>query len=223
MQVRKIWSIPDGDALVGYIARVSNPCNQGNPDSQKLIRYLMKHKHWSPFEMVGMCVEIECSMPIGEQILRHRSFSFQKFSFRYSDVKSLGLAPSYVRARKPGKTNRQSSSGSAGLVGSWLFAGAQRMIWHICLLSYQLSLLAGVPREQARFLLPGMLTTRMYVSGTVRSWIHYLGLRLAKDTQGEHRDIAKAIAAILCESYPEIYHAALNEGAIFPIAQKGEA
>lgn len=212
MGARKIWATSEGDALVAYIARVSNPENQSNPSVERLMAYMIKHRHWSPFEMVNLCVEVECSAPIAEQILRHRSMSFQKFSFRYSDVDSLGLAPTYVRARRPGKTNRQASAGEAPRVVVWAFLLFQVCVWHGCLALYRLALRLGVPREQARFLLPMMLTTRMYINGTVRSWIHYLSLRLAEDTQGEHRDIAGAIWDILQAEFPVVAGAIQGSG-----------
>lgn len=214
MRVRTVSTTDRGEAIIAYIARVSNPPNQANASYVELIRYLIKHKHWSPFEHAHLGIEVECSMPIGEQLLRHQSMAFQKFSFRYSDVKKLNLQPSYTTARIPGKKNRQSSSGLAALPTRLLFAILQRVVWHGCLAAYTLALRAGVPREQARFLLPAMLTTRLYATASVRTWIHYLGLRLEADTQGEHRDIAREIWVHFKRAYPTVAEAAIQEGAI---------
>ena len=194
--------------LVAYCARVSNPANQTNTNtSEKLIRYLIKHKHWSPLEMVSACVEIETTRDIARQILRHRSFSFQEFSQRYA-VADLGFE--FKEARLQDTQNRQNSIELAGVT-----LGEQNLIeqWRhkqAAMASnagqvYQWALDNGIAKEQARAVLPeGITTSRLYMQGTLRSWLHYIELRSGPETQKEHREIAQACAGALELIFPMI-------------------
>ena len=202
---------PDAENIVAYMARVSNPANQDNQETApKLIRYLIKHKHWSPLEMVSMCVEINTTRSIAAQILRHRSFSFQEFSQRYATVAGLPVVP---ELRLQDHTNRQNSIEATGEDQERL-DGLLYDIDHLFLTSidvYQSLLEAGVAKECAREVLPLATPTRLYMHGTLRSWIHYCQLRCANGTQKEHQAIALAIKDILAEQVPDIYEAAFCE------------
>lgn len=201
--------------LIVYCARVSNPKNQGNIETgPRLIRYLIDHHHWSPFELASMCVEIETSRAIAQQILRHRSFSFQEFSQRYADVSALGddlFEPVEIRVKNPGG-NRQGSivPDSAPIVKDWcpwpgedVEAGyAVQGVIQVAERGYKKLLEAGVAPESARFVLPLCTRTRLYMTGTVRSWIHYLQIRCDPHTQKEHRLVAEEIKRIFCETFP---------------------
>ena len=189
------------EELISYCARVSNPSNQKNMDSSsKLISYLIKHKHWSPFEMVDMTVSIVTRRSIAAQILRHRSFSFQEFSQRYSTATDV----QQIELRKQGKTNRQSSeeiildSTLSKMVDNHLEKSKEL---------YQYLIDEGVSRETARDVLPLATETTMYMKGSIRSWIHYLDLRCADDTQLEHRIIANNIKEIFIINFPNISEA----------------
>ena len=194
----KMDGLKTAEELISYCARVSNPSNQMNMEtSPKLLSYLIKHKHWSPFEMVDMTVGIVTRRSIAAQILRHRSFSFQEFSQRYSkatDIQSVEL-------RKQAKTNRQSSedvitdSSLTSLVESHMKKGKEL---------YDFLIENGVARETARDILPLATETTMYMKGSIRSWIHYLELRCSDDTQLEHRIIANNIKTIFIDNFPSI-------------------
>ena len=189
--------------LVAYCARVSNPDNQNNTEtSEKLVKYLMKHKHWSPLEMVSACLEIETTRDIARQILRHRSFSFQEFSQRYADpTKDLDFEIREARLQDP--KNRQNSlvTDDPELQAQW--EDRQRDVINASLDAYNWAISNGVAKEQARAVLPeGNTVSRMYVNGTLRSWIHYIELRGANGTQQEHIDIAHAVADVITEVFP---------------------
>lgn len=193
--------------LVCYCARVSNPSGQfSQMNNQKLIDYLIRHQHWSPFEMVNVCMEINTTRDIARQILRHRSFSFQEFSQRYANPIQGGLGFSVREARLQDLTNRQNSleiADECSLV-DW-FSEIQRDIIDYCETLYEQALEQGIAKEQARALLPeGLTNSRMYMSGSLRSWIHYVKLRSGPETQKEHREIALDCADILIELVPEI-------------------
>lgn len=198
-----IWITPNAEQTIVDCARVSNPKNQGK-DGSRLLRYLVEHKHWSPFEMASACFEIRTSRAIARQILRHRSFSFQEFSQRYAEVDSI--EPILTPARLAGATNRQSSipiAESAPLVDTW--KSYQQGLWTQAVFLYKKALEDGIAPEVARVLLPeGMTPSVMYMTGTIRSWIHYIDLRTGEDTQYEHRQIAAAIRAILVAALPNI-------------------
>jgi thymidylate synthase (FAD) len=189
--------------LVAYCARVSNPSNQTNTEtSEKLIRYLIKHKHWSPLEMVSACLEIETTRDIARQILRHRSFSFQEFSQRYA-VADLGFE--YKEARLQDTKNRQNSLevDDLELMTGWL--NKQQDIAIATSEAYRWALDNGIAKEQARAVLPeGITTSRLYMQGTLRSWLHYIELRSGPETQKEHREIARACAGAMESIFPMI-------------------
>jgi thymidylate synthase (FAD) len=194
-----------GDELVAYMARVSNPVNQNNTEtSAKLIKYLIKHKHWSPFEMVNMCVEIETTRSVAAQILRHRSFSFQEFSQRYADASLLGtgVVPE-LRLQDP--VNRQNS---IEVEEEDLFLKQEiKQLYKHSEQIYRKLLDAGVAKECARDVLPLSTPTRMYMNGTLRSWIHYCDLRCANGTQKEHKLIADQCKKLIAVCFPACYAA----------------
>ena len=201
-KVELIHVTPDAEELVAYMARVSNPKNQNNKETApKLIRYLIKHKHWSPFEMVNMCVEIKTTRSIAAQILRHRSFSFQEFSQRYSEVYSLPVLP---RLREQDLINRQNSTNTLdpSLVDS-LTDDIEKHYDDAMKLYHQL-LDKGVAKECAREVLPLSTPTRMYMNGTLRSWLHYCDLRTANGTQYEHKLIADQVQDIIMTQFPMV-------------------
>jgi len=189
--------------LVAYCARVSNPDNQNNKEtSEKLVKYLMKHKHWSPLEMVSACLEIETTRDIARQMLRHRSFSFQEFSQRYADpTKDLDFEIRDARLQDP--KNRQNSvpTEDAELQAQW--EDKQRDVIKASLDAYNFAISNGIAKEQARAVLPeGNTVSRLYVNGTLRSWIHYIELRGANGTQLEHIELAHAVAKAITEIFP---------------------
>ena len=189
--------------LVAYCARVSNPDNQNNKEtSEKLVKYLMKHKHWSPLEMVSACLEIETTRDIARQILRHRSFSFQEFSQRYADpTQDLSFETRQARLQDP--KNRQNSieADNDGLEIEW--HKRQREVIKASTEAYNWAIENGIAKEQARAVLPeGNTVSRLYVNGTLRSWIHYIELRGANGTQKEHIDIAHAVAEVISVIFP---------------------
>ena len=204
-KVELIHVTPNAEELVAYMARVSNPKNQDNKETApKLIRYLIKHKHWSPFEMVNMCVEIRTTRSIAAQILRHRSFSFQEFSQRYSEVYSLPVLP---RLREQDLINRQNSTNTLdpSLVDSLTDDIEQH--YDNCMKLYHQLLDKGVAKECAREVLPLSTPTRMYMNGTLRSWIHYCDLRCANGTQKEHKVIADQCKQLIAVCFPACYAA----------------
>lgn len=189
--------------LIAFCARVSNPGNQTNHEtSEKLIRYLIKNQHWSPLEMVNVCLEIETTRDIARQILRHRSFSFQEFSQRYA-VADLGFE--FKEARLQDEKNRQNSIEvqDTGLQLNW--ETQQDYVIHAAQKAYRWALENGIAKEQARAVLPeGVTTSRLYMNGTLRSWVHYIQLRSEKGTQKEHREIALACAKAIEPIFPMI-------------------
>ena len=203
--VSLVSSTHDGDCLVSYMARVSNPDNQSNTEtSARLIKYLIKHKHWSPFEMVNMCVEINTTRSIAAQILRHRSFSFQEFSQRYADATQLGNSV-MPELRLQDTKNRQNS---IEVEEEDLFLKDRiRYLYKHAEQVYEALLEAGVAKECARDVLPLSTPTRMYMNGTLRSWIHYCQLRCANGTQKEHKLIADQCKQLIAMCYPQVYAA----------------
>ena len=201
-EVKLMWVTPEADKMIAFMARVSNPDNQDNEEFQRLLKYLMKHNHYSPFEMASMCVQIDTTRDISRQILRHRSFSFQEFSQRYEDAGKLGDMVERG-CRLQDTTNRQSSLEclDAGYIND--FESAQREVWRLAVYNYNLAINAGIAKEQARALLPeGLTPTRMYMTGTIRSWIHYIQVRADATTQKEHRVIAEQVLQVLREAAP---------------------
>ena len=198
--------IVNAQELVAYCARVSNPANQNNTDtSEKLIRYLIKHNHWSPLEMVSACLEIEVTRDIARQILRHRSFSFQEFSQRYA-VADLGWELKQPRLQDT--KNRQNSIEIFGdnlteqnLIEQWKWK--QESVIASAQSSYEWAIKQGIAKEQARAVLPeGLTLSRLYMSGSLRSWLHYCELRTGPETQKEHREVAQACATVLESIFP---------------------
>ena len=195
--------LQDAQELIAYCARVSNPANQLNTDtSEKLIRYLIRHQHWSPLEMVSACIEITTTRDIARQILRHRSFSFQEFSQRYADpTQDLGFV--LREARLQDTANRQNSIAidDADLQEQW--ERKQRLVIDAAKESYQWAIDHGIAKEQARSVLPeGLTESRLYMNGTLRSWIHFIELRSANGTQREHQNVAVACAKVIAEIFP---------------------
>jgi thymidylate synthase (FAD) len=200
--------IADAQELIAYCARVSNPSNQLNTEtSEKLIRYLIKHQHWSPLEMVSACIEITTTRDIARQILRHRSFSFQEFSQRYADpTKDLNFVFREARLQDP--KNRQNSievvldnPEARNLAMGW--ERAQQRVLLAVKEAYAWAIENGIAKEQARAVLPeGMMESRLYMNGTLRSWIHFIELRSANGTQKEHQEVAKACASVIASVFP---------------------
>ena len=204
-QVTHVHSTPNGDELIAYMARVSNPDNQSNQSTApKLIRYLIDHHHWSPFEMVNMCVEIETTRSIAAQILRHRSFSFQEFSQRYAEVSQVADIP---HLRRQDTKNRQNSIDDLddSLVAAFKFRAGVVIADSYRL--YKDMVAAGVAKECARDVLPMGTPTRLYMNGTLRSWIHYCKLRCGNGTQLEHKMIADQCLGLIEEQFPMVYAA----------------
>lgn len=187
--------------LIAYCARVSNPKNQMNTaTAPKLIKFLIKHKHWSPFELASMCVEIKTSRAIAAQILRHRSFSFQEFSQRYSQATKMES----LELRSQAEKNRQSSSDVVDDISLNIKA---KKVMYEAQKTYGELIKAGVAKECARAVLPLGTQTTMYMNGTVRSWIHYIDLRTEENTQKEHRDIANEVKGIFMKKFPNVSEA----------------
>ena len=197
--------IVNAQELVAFCARVSNPSNQTNTDtSEKLIRYLIKHRHWSPLEMVSACLEIETTRDIARQILRHRSFSFQEFSQRYADP-TKDLAFTVRDARLQDTRNRQNSidSNDEELEAWW--SAKQMTVVNLVKETYTEAIAKGIAKEQARSVLPeGNTVSRLYMQGTLRSWLHYIELRSGPETQKEHREVAEACARALESIFPMV-------------------
>lgn len=205
-QAAESSDLEDGNAqdLIAYCARVSNPSNQMNSEtSAKLIKYLINNQHWSPLEMVNVCLEIETTRDIAHQIVRHRSFSFQEFSQRYADPKEFG--DQFVRreARLQDQKNRQNSieTDDDDLQKQWLIQ--QDCVILAADKAYNWAIENGIAKEQARVVLPeGLTKTRLYMNGTIRSWVHYIQLRGANGTQKEHMDIAHECAKVIADVFP---------------------
>jgi thymidylate synthase (FAD) len=202
MKVNLVWATPNIEEAVAYCARVSNPENQNNhATSGKLLKYLMKHKHWSPFEMANVCMEIETTRDIARQILRHRSFSFQEFSQRYAEAFEWKVAEARLQDNK----NRQNSIETDDLYLNNWWNAAQVRVQCEAELMYRTALEKGIAKEQARKLLPeGLTMSRMYMNGTLRSWLHYIEVRTDPSTQKEHRDVAEACKKVLTELCPNV-------------------
>lgn len=197
--------IDDVQELVAFCARVSNPSNQFNTEtSEKLIKYLIKHQHWSPLEMVSACLEIETTRDIARQILRHRSFSFQEFSQRYADP-TQDLDFVLREARLQDTKNRQNSIATSDAeLAAWWDAQQKFIIENVKSI-YAQAIERGIAKEQARAILPeGNTVSRMYMNGTIRSWVHYIQLRKENGTQLEHQDIALACAKVIAQVFPMI-------------------
>ena len=204
-KVRTVWATPEGEDLIAYMARVSAPENQGNKETApKLVKYLIKHKHWSPLEMVNVCMEIETTRDIARQILRHRSFSFQEFSQRYAVATDFELSEARLQDNK----NRQNSlvTDDAEIQNWW--NAAQLRVQSDAELMYKSALKMGIAKEQARKLLPeGLTMSKMYMNGTLRSWLHYVDIRCDAATQKEHREVALKCRDELTKLFPNTMEA----------------
>jgi len=206
------FDLPNLQDLVAYCARVSNPSNQANSEtSERLIKYLIKHKHWSPLEMVSVCIEVETTRDIARQLLRHRSFSFQEFSQRYADP-TAELDDAFVlrEARMQDTKNRQNSveldmSDKKQRLLAYEWERSQNRVLYAVKKEYEWAIKNGIAKEQARAVLPeGLTVSRLYVNGTLRSWIHYIDLRDGNGTQKEHAEIARACAEVIAKVFPII-------------------
>lgn len=206
MNVKLIHTTPEAENHIAYCARVSSS-NPDNPEYEKLLAYLIKNKHWSPFEMASMCVEIETTRGVSPQILRHRSFSFQEFSLRYAAATEF---ENYT-ARRQDTKNRQNSFDDMDTDDKDWFVEAQDAINHYASELYQEAIDLGIAKECARNLLPMSTKTKLYMHGTLRSWLHYIDLRTEPGTQKEHRDIALECKRIFTEQFPIIAKAAWND------------
>jgi len=201
-----IWVTPDAEALIAKIARVSNPENEDNPNSERLLRYLIKHKHWSPFEMASMCVEIHTTRAISPQILRHRSFSFQEFSQRYA-IPTDTFATVLPKLRRQDTENRQNSIDDLPSETTEYYEDRIDAHFREGVELYESLLHSGVARECARSVLPLNTVSRLYMSGTIRSWLHFIDLRSGNGTQREHMSIARSIGHIFDTELPNVSHA----------------
>ena len=199
MTVKLITITPDAESTMAYIARVSSP-NQENPEYAKLLKYCLDHEHWSVFEHAYMTLEIKTSRMISAQILRHRSFTFSEFSQRYAEP--MDYVP--VKARRQAEKNRQSSVDDLSEKQQEFWAEIQNNYWQAAHSMYEAVVKAGVAKECARAILPMNTATRLYMTGSVRSWIHYISLRCQLDTQQEHRKIAEKCREIFCSELPTV-------------------
>lgn len=199
------WITPNIEETIVEIARVSSDPNQAPRSGVKLLKYLMKKKHWSPFQMANMCVEVWCTRDISRQILRHTSLNFQEFSQRYQDVSVIQEECIYREARMQDHANRQNSLPNTDEKIDEAWKSAQREAWNVCFILYQQALRMGIAKEQARALLPeGLTLSRVIINGTIRSWIHYCQTRTDPSTRAEHRQIAEAIQSLLLENIPTL-------------------
>jgi len=196
----------DALELIAYCARVSNPANQFNSETgEKLVRYLVKHKHWSPLEMCNATIGIDTTRDIARQILRHRSFYFQEFSQRYADPNDLDVSFVLREARMQDPKNRQNSIESDDLELQKAWAMKQTQIIHEAKLAYQWAIMNGIAKEQARCVLPeGNTVSKVYMNGTLRSWVHYIELRSANGTQQEHIEVAREVAKAIAKIFPMV-------------------
>jgi len=202
-KVKLIWSTPDGENLIAYMARVSNPENQDNKDTApKLLKYLIDNKHWSPFEMVNVCMEIETTRDIARQMLRHRSFSFQEFSQRYA----IASEAEFSKPRLQDLKNRQNSIEVEDKELYRYWWSLQQVVLSTSLDAYHQALDNGIAKEVARKVLPeGIMLSKLYMNGTLRSWLHYLDVRCDKATQKEHREVADKCKVVIESLFPSLF------------------
>jgi len=205
MTVNLVWITPDAEKHIAYCARVSNPTNQENPDYRGLLSYCKKHGHWSVFEMASACFEINAPRDISRQILRHRSFSFQEFSQRYADVTHLPFS-GMRQARLQDKKNRQNSIENTDDAIKYQWDEIQNNLMYAVESGYKWAIENGIAKECARVILPeGLTPSRLYMSGTIRSWLHYCNVRTGNGTQKEHIEIAIAIKDELKKHLPILF------------------
>ena len=204
-----IWITPDAENTIAYCARVSNPSNQTNHDTApRLLQYCINHQHWSVFEMASMCVEINTTRSIAAQILRHRSFSFQEFSQRYAQVTEQAQVP---ELRRQDTKNRQNSIDDLDYLRQDLYTSKIKHLYEECYCLYDQMLKEGIARECAREVLPMAAPTRLYMNGTIRSWLHYCDLRTSNGTQKEHALIASQVQDLLYQHLPNVSEAMWNK------------
>ncbi len=207
MKVSFVTVTPDAEKTMAYVARVSNPNNQENEKFAGLLRYCIQHQHWSVFEQAHMTLEIETTRGLAAQILRHRSFTFQEFSQRYADSSLIEEKIPVPQLRRQDKKNRQNSTDDVDPHLRQHYEIEMQKIFDRSMELYKQMLAAGVAKECARFVLPLATPTRIYMTGSVRSWAHYISLRSGHGTQKEHMDIANACKAIFCEQFPVVSEA----------------
>tara|TARA_B100000287_G_scaffold216093_1_gene203872 strand:- start:4924 stop:5562 length:639 start_codon:yes stop_codon:yes gene_type:complete len=207
MKVSFVTVTPDAEKTMAYVARVSNPNNQENEKFAGLLRYCIQHQHWSVFEQAHMTLEIETTRGLAAQILRHRSFTFQEFSQRYADSSLIEEKIPVPELRRQDKKNRQNSTDDVDPHLRQHYEIEMQKIFDRSMELYKQMLAAGVAKECARFVLPLATPTRIYMTGSVRSWAHYISLRSGHGTQKEHMDIANACKAIFCEQFPVVSEA----------------
>jgi len=202
-KVKLIWATPDGENLIAYMARVSNPENQDNKETApKLLKYLINNKHWSPFEMVNVCMEIETTRDIARQMLRHRSFTFQEFSQRYA----IASESEFSQPRLQDWKNRQNSIEVEDKELYRYWWSLQQTVLSTSLDAYHQALDNGIAKEVARKVLPeGIMLSRLYMNGTLRSWLHYLDIRCDKATQKEHREVADKCKVVIESLFPSLF------------------
>ena len=201
-QVKLVTVTPDAEKTMGFVARVSNPNNQENPKVAGLLKYCIKHQHWSVFEQAHMTLEIETTRGLAAQILRHRSFTYQEFSQRYADSSLLSETIPMIELRSQDLKNRQNSIDDVDEFKKQRFEILIQQHFERSMKLYQQMLREGIAKEWARFVLPLAVPTKIYMTGSVRSWIHYISLRSANGTQKEHMDIALACRDIFVEQFP---------------------
>ena len=207
MTAKLISVTPDAEKHIAYCARVSNPSNQGNDSFEGLIKYCIKHKHWSIFEQAFMTIELETTRAIAAQVLRHRSFTYQEFSQRYADSSLLMEKIPLPELRRQDTKNRQNSTDDLDPFDKQNLELQMQTLFDSSMALYQQMLKRGVAKECARNVLPMCVPTRMYMSGSVRSWVHYIDLRSANGTQKEHMNLANECKAIFVEQFPVISQA----------------
>lgn len=207
MNVKLISITPDAEKMMGYVARVSNPSNQENPKVAGLLKYCVKHQHWSVFEQSFMTLEIETTRGLAAQILRHRSFTFQEFSQRYADSSLLSTNIPLPELRRQDTKNRQNSINDVDEFKVQKYQMLMQDYFKQGMNLYQQMLNDGIAKECARFVLPLATPTRLYMSGSCRSWVHYIDLRSAHGTQKEHMDIAEACKNVFVEQFPTVAEA----------------
>ena len=207
MNVKLISVTPDAEKMMGYVARVSNPSNQENPKVAGLLKYCVKHQHWSVFEQSFMTLEIETTRGLAAQILRHRSFTFQEFSQRYADSSLLSTNIPLPELRRQDTKNRQNSIDDIDEFKVQKYQMLMQDHFRDAMALYQTMLDEGIAKECARFVLPLATPTRLYMSGSCRSWVHYIDLRSAHGTQKEHMDIAEACKKVFVEQFPTVAEA----------------
>jgi len=206
-QVKLITVTPKAEETMGYVARVSNPANQDNPNVAGLLKYCIKHGHWSVFEQAHMTVEIETTRGLAAQILRHRSFTYQEFSQRYADVSHIREDIPLPELRSQDLKNRQNSIDDVDPATVDRFNKEMRKHFDAGIDLYKSMLHAGIAKECARFVLPLATPTRIYMTGSVRSWVHYINLRSAHGTQKEHMDLVENVRKIFVEQFPIVSEA----------------